>query len=39
MYIDALVMGDQFTKNQVEIYYYEDPVLTATNINESPANL
>lgn len=25
MYIDALVWGDQFTKNQVEVYYYEDP--------------
>ena len=39
MYIDALVWGDQFTKNQVEVFYYEDPVLRSTNINESPANL
>lgn len=27
MYIDALVMGDQFTQNQVEVFYYEDPSL------------
>lgn len=39
MYIDALVWGDQFTKNQVEVYYYEDPTLRTANIGESPANL
>jgi hypothetical protein len=39
MYIDALVWGDQFTQNQVEVYYYEDPVLRSANIKEAPANL
>jgi hypothetical protein len=39
IYIDALVWGDQFTKNQVEVFYYEEPMLRAANINESPANL
>lgn len=39
IYIDALVWGDQFTKNQVEMFYYEEPILKTTNINESPANL
>lgn len=39
MYIDALVWGDQFTQNQVEVFYYEDPSLISSNIAESPANL
>lgn len=39
MYIDATVIGDEFTANQVEVFYYEDPLLTGTNIGESPANL
>jgi hypothetical protein len=39
MYIDALVWGDQFTQNQVEVFYYEDPVLRSANIKEAPANL
>lgn len=39
MYIDALVWGDQFTQNQVEVFYYEDPQLKSANIAESPANL
>lgn len=39
MYIDALVWGDQFTQNQVEVFYYEDPTLISSNIAESPANL
>lgn len=39
MYIDALVWGDQFTQNQVEVFYYEDPTLRSSNIAESPANL
>lgn len=39
MYIDALVWGDQFTQNQVEMFYYEDPQFRSSNIAESPANL
>jgi hypothetical protein len=39
MYIDALVWGDQFTKNQVELHYYDEPALRSANIAESPANL
>jgi hypothetical protein len=39
MYIDALVWGDQYTANQVEVYYYEEPQLKSSNIAESPANL
>jgi hypothetical protein len=39
MYIDALVWGDQFTQNQVEVFYYDDPALKQANIAESPANL
>jgi hypothetical protein len=39
IYVDALVWGDQPTKNQVEVYYYEDPVLRSSNLDESPANL
>jgi hypothetical protein len=39
MYIDALVWGDQFTKNQVEVHYYDEPALRSANIQESPANL
>jgi hypothetical protein len=39
MYIDALVWGDQFTKNKIEVYYYVDPSLVELNINDSPANL
>jgi hypothetical protein len=39
MYIDALVWGDQFTKNQVEVHYYDEPALRSANIAESPANL
>lgn len=39
MYIDALVWGDQFTQNQVEVFYYDDPALRSSNIAESPANI
>jgi hypothetical protein len=39
IYIDATVIGEEFTQNQVEVFYYEDPVLTNANIAESPANL
>lgn len=38
-YIDASVLGDEFTRNQVELRYYEEPVLKSSNVNESPANL
>lgn len=39
MYIDATVIGDGFTDNQVEVFYYEDPAIIQTNINESPGNI
>jgi hypothetical protein len=39
MYIDCLVWGDQFTQNQVEVFYYDEVNLKGININESPANL
>jgi hypothetical protein len=39
IYIDCLVWGDQYTANQVEVFYYEDPAIKGSNINESPANL
>lgn len=39
MYIDATVIGDEFTENQVDVYYYEEPQVLAPNIQESPANL
>jgi hypothetical protein len=39
IFIDATVIGDGFTDNQVEIFYYDDPRILSTNINESPANI
>jgi len=39
IYVDATVIGDEFTENEVELFYYEDPVLTGSNIAEAPANL
>jgi hypothetical protein len=33
IYIDATVIGDGFTDNQVEIFYYDDPKILSTNIN------
>jgi hypothetical protein len=39
IYVDATVIGDEFTENEVELFYYEDPVLTGANIAEAPANL
>lgn len=44
VYIDATVAmntngDDEYTKNGVEIFYYEDPVLATTNIAESPSNI
>lgn len=39
MYIDATVIGDEFTENQVEVFYYQEPQVVAPNILESPANL
>ena len=39
MYIDATVIGDEYTENQVELFYYAEPSVVAPNIQESPANL
>lgn len=39
VHVDATVLGDEFTENEVALFYYEDPVLTGTNINAAPANL
>lgn len=32
MNIDATVIGEDYTENDVEIYYYEDPELVGINI-------
>ena len=39
IYIDATVLGNEFTENQVELFYYQDPQVVSLNVNESPANL
>jgi len=39
LYIDATVIGDEFTENEVELFYYQDPILKSSNIVESPANI
>ena len=39
MYIDATVIGDEFTENQVELFYYEDPAFKPANIAEAPGNI
>ena len=40
IYIDATVTkDDEFTKNNVEVFYYRDPILLTSNIIESPANI
>jgi len=39
VYVDATVIGDEFTENEVEVFYYEDPVIRSANIAEAPANL
>jgi hypothetical protein len=39
MNIDATVISEDFTENDVDIYYYEDPELVSLNIPETPANL
>ena len=39
MYIDATVIGDEFTENEVELFYYSDPTLKGSNIIESPSNI
>ena len=40
IYIDATVTkDDEFTNNNVEVFYYQDPVLSTANIIESPANI
>ena len=37
--IDATVIGDEYTQNDVRLYYYQDPVITKTSIAESPSNV
>ena len=27
VYLDATVIGEEFTENQVEVFYYEDPLV------------
>jgi hypothetical protein len=39
MYIDATVLGNEYTENQVELFYYENPSVISKNVHESPANL
>jgi hypothetical protein len=39
MNIDATVISEDFTENDVEIFYYEDPEISWKNIEETPANL
>jgi hypothetical protein len=39
IYLDATVIGEEFTENQVEVFYYADPTVSRSNIIESPANL
>ena len=38
--IDATVIkADEFTDSDVELFYYQDPVFSQSNIVESPANM
>lgn len=40
IYVDATVTkDDEFTRNNVELFYYQDPVLATANIQEAPANI
>jgi hypothetical protein len=39
MNIDATVISEDFTENDVELFYYEDPAIVDVNTNEVPANL
>jgi len=39
MYIDATVIGDEFTENEVELFYYSDPIIQGSNIIETPSNI
>jgi hypothetical protein len=39
VFIDATVIGDEFTDNEVELFYYEDPTKLSSNILEAPSNL
>jgi hypothetical protein len=32
MNIDATVIGEDYTENDVELWYYEDPELVSVNI-------
>ena len=38
-YVDASVLSDEFTRNQVEVRFYEDPRPKESNIVDSPANI
>jgi len=37
--IDASVYGNDFTDNNVEIYYYQEPDYKELSSDESPANV
>ena len=38
--IDATVIkADEFTDSDVELFYYQNPVFTKSNIVESPGNI
>jgi len=39
VYVDATVLGDEYTENEVELFYYEDPALKGANIVETPGNI
>lgn len=39
IYVDATVQGNEFTENEVELFYYADPTISTPLINESPSNI
>jgi len=39
IYIDATVQGNEFTENEVELFYYADPIISDPLINEAPGNI
>lgn len=39
MTVEASVYGDVFTENNIEIWYYNDPIFESINENGSPRNL
>jgi hypothetical protein len=39
VYIDATVQGNEFTENEVELFYYADPTISSAQITEAPSNI